>query len=155
MSTEYQPNAVVIARLKELFDKVDEDKSGEIYYPEMVKMMKEMNLKNPEFFTVLLWYICNKSEDNSMKLDEFKLLMLNLPKIEKFPQLISDMVFAKLDADESGTVEVEELYKLFKDLNHICSFEHVKLIFQDFDKDNNGSLDRREFRKFIATISRT
>lgn len=154
MNPDRAPNAEVLARLKELFDEVDEDKSGAIDYPEMIKMLKEMNLKNPEFFTVILWYILNKTEKDSLKYDEFKAVMLNLDSIDKLPQFLSRLVFVKLDTDDSGTVELAEFFELFKDLNQICSFEETKKIFDHYDKDKTGSLDYKEFKRFFAAVSK-
>lgn len=153
MEPEGQQNGDVLTKLKELFDEVDEDKSGAIDYPEMIKLLEKINIQNPSFLTILFWYSLNKEEDESMSYDDFKAIMNSCKSLDELPTLISKLVFVKIDADHSGTIELDEFFQLFAKFDHICPIEKIKKCFQHYDKDKSGSLEYNEFKRFLRRIT--
>lgn len=54
-------------------------------------------------------------------------------------------MFTEFDKNESGSVDVHELFQILQKFNYNSSFENVKQVFEDFDLDNNGQIDFDEF----------
>ncbi|EAX99763.1 EF hand family protein [Trichomonas vaginalis G3] len=152
---ETEANEEVLKQLKELFDMVDKDNSGAIDYHEMCYFLNELGIKSPSFFSVLIWYITDKNGDDLLSYDEFKVLVLNLPKIEKLPEFVATLAFIKLDKDHSNSLDLDEMTKLFNDLNNHISKEEIIKIFNHFDKDHSGTIDLKEFKRFIRRIAKT
>lgn len=147
MPKEVDPN--VLAALKDLFDEVDSDKSGAIDFPEMIEMLKELNIKNPDFFTTLIWFLLKKEVNASLSFEEFKVFFLGLKHVDHIPDIIAKMLFISLDTDHSGSVELNEFMVLLQNLAVMCPFERMKEIFNSCDKDKSGSLELKEFKRFI------
>ena len=50
-------------------------------------------------------------------------------------------MFRNLDADDSGTLSLSELYQLLKSLNIECTEAEVKRQMDSFDDDASGCLE--------------
>ena len=64
--------------------------------------------------------------------------------------------FKKFDADKSGSLEIPELYDVLQEigvnLDQDTFDEYVEALMDDYDEDNSGTLDFREFRKFYDQV---
>ena len=64
--------------------------------------------------------------------------------------------FKKFDTDKSGSLEIPELYDVLKEigvnLDQDTFDEYVEALMEDYDEDNSGTLDFREFRKFYDQV---
>jgi Ca2+-binding EF-hand superfamily protein len=60
--------------------------------------------------------------------------------------------FSKADTNNSGSLNLQEVKKLMKDLNIFIEDERAQQIFNEFDRDNSGTIDRREFEKLVDRI---
>lgn len=56
-----------------------------------------------------------------------------------------DEVFDTVDADRSGTVEVDEFATLVDDLLNIKDTDQVNMLFAEIDKDSKGYISRKDF----------
>lgn len=61
-----------------------------------------------------------------------------------------DDCFELLDADDSGTLDPDELLKAFQMLGVSASKAHVVRLMEQIDADGNGELDQQEFRALMA-----
>ena len=57
--------------------------------------------------------------------------------------------FDKFDADGGGTIEIEELTNVLKNMGQDPSPEELKAIIDVIDQDGNGELDFEEFLKLL------
>lgn len=60
--------------------------------------------------------------------------------------------FSKADTNKSGNLNFEEVKKLMKDLNIYLEEQEARQIFNEFDSDRSGSIDRREFERLVERI---
>eukprot|EP00236_Picocystis_salinarum_P005536 CAMPEP_0113930058 /NCGR_PEP_ID=MMETSP1159-20121227/5714_1 /TAXON_ID=88271 /ORGANISM="Picocystis salinarum" /LENGTH=229 /DNA_ID=CAMNT_0000930749 /DNA_START=42 /DNA_END=728 /DNA_ORIENTATION=- /assembly_acc=CAM_ASM_000767 len=61
-----------------------------------------------------------------------------------------DDCFELLDADDSGTLDPDELLRAFQMLGVSASKAHVVRLMEQIDADGNGELDQQEFRALMA-----
>ncbi|CAK9030007.1 Uncharacterized WD repeat-containing protein alr3466 [Durusdinium trenchii] len=62
-------------------------------------------------------------------------------------------VFQRIDLDNSGTLELEELETAARELGVKCSKNSLKKVFKLIDIDQSGSIDFDEFSIFFAKVS--
>eukprot|EP00438_Fugacium_kawagutii_P002145 Skav218495 [mRNA] locus=scaffold538:1368413:1375319:- [translate_table: standard] len=62
-------------------------------------------------------------------------------------------VFRRIDLDNSGTLELEELETAARELGVRCSKNSLKKVFKLIDLDESGSIDFEEFSIFFAKVS--
>ena len=64
--------------------------------------------------------------------------------------------FKKFDTDKSGSLEIPELYNVLKeigvDLDRDTFDEYADALMEDYDEDDSGTLDFREFHKFYNQV---
>ena len=64
--------------------------------------------------------------------------------------------FKKFDTDKSGSLEIPELYDVLKevgvDLDRDTFDEYAEALMEDYDEDDSGTLDFREFHKFYNQV---
>ena len=70
----------------------------------------------------------------------------------------ADTIFVKHDANQSGYLDVNEIYPAICEVFALCglplpSHSDVLLLMKNFDKDGNGLLDKGEFRSFLLLIN--
>lgn len=143
----------VQSTLKELFEAVDTDHSGALDYNEVVTMLNELGIKQSEVNTTLLWYVADKDENGVLTYDEFYALMTDLPSIVQIPDFLSELVFDKIDTDNSGSIGVSEVKNMLRSLGINVSWDQAEQILNSFDEDQNGTLELDEFRRFMRIIT--
>jgi sodium/potassium/calcium exchanger 2 len=62
-----------------------------------------------------------------------------------------DTVFKKIDTDNSGAIDREELKQLFLELGHEISDDEFDQVFQALDLDGNGTICEEEFAKWYIS----
>ncbi|KFK24927.1 hypothetical protein AALP_AA8G042900 [Arabis alpina] len=130
-----------IAGLKEMFNMIDADNSGQITFEELKAGLKRVgaNLKESEILDLMQ----AADVDNSGTIDykEFIAATLHLNKIEREDHLFA--AFTYFDKDGSGYITPDEL-------QHACEefgVEDVRIeeMMRDVDQDNDGRIDYNEF----------
>ncbi|ACO63987.1 predicted protein, partial [Micromonas commoda] len=142
-------------RVKAAFDAFDADGSGELEVDELREVMAHLGLEltKGEFDHYVAALMQDYDVDNSGSLDFWE--------FEKFYEqcLASDdlraavhAAFKKFDTDKSGSLEIPELYNVLKeigvDLDRDTFDEYADALMEDYDEDDSGTLDFREFHKF-------
>lgn len=102
-----------------MFAEVDADGSGEIEFPEFLKIMASRGLK-------------------AIGLD------LSTARIAEFKE-----AFALLDEDGSGTISSEELYMMMKQLGQNPTEEEMDAMIAEVDDDGSGEIEFPEFLKLM------
>jgi hypothetical protein len=57
---------------------------------------------------------------------------------------IRQLFFAH-DSDKSGSLEIDELHQLLRELGHLCLPDETLRIMSQMDADGDGKIDREEF----------
>ncbi|XP_071709665.1 calcium-dependent protein kinase 1-like [Rutidosis leptorrhynchoides] len=129
-----------IAGLKQMFQMIDVDNSGQITFDELKAGLKRVgaNLKESE-----IYYLMQAADvDNSGTIDygEFVAATLHMNKIEKENHLFA--AFSYFDKDGSGYITADELQHACEKFGIDARFEDL---IQDVDQDNDGRIDYNEF----------
>ncbi|CAA7033892.1 unnamed protein product [Microthlaspi erraticum] len=130
-----------IAGLKEMFNMIDADKSGQITFEELKAGLKRVgaNLKESEILDLMQ----AADVDNSGTIDykEFIAATLHLNKIEREDHLFA--AFTYFDKDGSGYITPDELQQACEEFG----VEDVRIeeMMRDVDQDNDGRIDYNEF----------
>ncbi|KAL1201416.1 Calcium-dependent protein kinase 1 [Cardamine amara subsp. amara] len=130
-----------IAGLKEMFNMIDADNSGQITFEELKAGLKRVgaNLKESEILDLMQ----AADVDNSGTIDykEFIAATLHLNKIEREDHLFA--AFTYFDKDGSGYITPDELQQACEEFG----VEDVRIeeMMCDVDQDNDGKIDYNEF----------
>ncbi|KAJ0266401.1 Calcium-dependent protein kinase 1 [Hirschfeldia incana] len=130
-----------IAGLKEMFNMIDADQSGQITFEELKAGLKRVgaNLKESEILDLMQ----AADVDNSGTIDykEFIAATLHLNKIEREDHLFA--AFTYFDKDGSGYITPDELQQACEEFG----VEDVRIeeMMGDVDQDNDGRIDYKEF----------
>ncbi|CAN8237270.1 unnamed protein product [Cochlearia groenlandica] len=130
-----------IAGLKEMFNMIDADNSGQITFEELKAGLKRVgaNLKESEILDLMQ----AADVDNSGTIDykEFIAATLHLNKIERQDHLFA--AFTYFDKDGSGYITPDELQQACEEFG----VEDVRIeeLMRDVDQDNDGRIDYNEF----------
>lgn len=73
-------------------------------------------------------------------------------KVDVGNERVALKAWTKADTNNSGNLNLEEVKKLMKSLNICVNDLEVKQIFDVFDVDKSGSIDKKEFEKLIETL---
>lgn len=161
-----------VQKLRETFDKVDEDGSGEIEFLEFKQLMDDLHGNLTADKTRKLFTVFDKSGSGSLTYEEFqKMLFPESTNIagasaeEEAAQLLEKvrlgiqkkgtsseklrMIFNQLDRDGSGELEFEEFGKLIEMVHSAVPQEKQHHLFGLFDKDGQGSIDFNQFKRTL------
>ncbi|KAF9583677.1 hypothetical protein BGW38_008881 [Lunasporangiospora selenospora] len=61
-------------------------------------------------------------------------------------------VFDRYDKDNNGTVSISELYAMANDLGQASSKTDIEYVISQFDTNNDGVLDFKEFSELITLL---
>lgn len=75
----------------------------------------------------------------------------------KFINKFADLIFEKYDANNSGYLDVREIYPAICEIYNLNkkaypSYEQVLLIMKSYDDDGNGLIDKLEFRNILLNL---
>ncbi|KAG9132790.1 hypothetical protein Leryth_014060 [Lithospermum erythrorhizon] len=130
-----------IAGLKQMFEMIDTDNSGQITFEELKVGLKRVgaNLKESDIYDLMQ----AADIDNSGTIDygEFLAATLHLNKVEREDHIYA--AFSYFDKDGSGYITADELQEACKEFG----IEDISLeeMIRDVDQDNDGRIDYNEF----------
>ena len=124
--------------------------------------------KDAKFKEVVIAYISLNFSDQSVEKNARKIFMeMTVGKdkhflitkdifVEKMGQICRDLskkeledLFDKMDENETGNIEYEELIRALTDKEKLLSDKNLKEAFSFFDKDNNGSITWNEIAEIV------
>ena len=124
--------------------------------------------KDAKFKEVVIAYISLNFSDQSVEKNARKIFMeMTVGKdkhflitkdifVEKMGQICRDLskkeledLFDKMDENETGNIEYEELIRALTDKEKLLSDKNLKEAFAFFDKDNNGSITWNEIAEIV------
>ncbi|KAK9986514.1 hypothetical protein SO802_031465 [Lithocarpus litseifolius] len=130
-----------IAGLKEMFNVIDADNSGQITFEELKDGLKRFgaNLNESEIHDLMQ----AADVDNSGTIDygEFIAATLHLNKVEREDHLFA--AFSYFDKDGSGYITQDELQQACEEFG--IEDAHLEEIIREVDQDNDGRIDYNEF----------
>ena len=131
-----------VAGLKELFKQIDADSSGNITIEELREAMKKDNspLQDSEIMDLL--EAADVDGDGTIDYEEFLAATLQASRLNTDENLKA--AFEHFDADGSGQITKDELMQALKNIKGL-SEEHINVIVEDVDRDDNGEIDYAEF----------
>ncbi|KAL8152386.1 hypothetical protein V2J09_010146 [Rumex salicifolius] len=136
-----------IAGLKEMFNMIDTDNSGQITFEELKEGLKKFgaDLEESEIHDLMQ----AADVDNSGTIDhgEFIAAMLHLNRLDKEDHLFA--AFSFFDKDGSGYITKDELQQACQQFG-IEEF-HLEDIIREVDQDNDGRID---YNEFVAMMQR-
>lgn len=141
--------------VKSLFAKYDVDGSGRLQRKELMQLLRDdlgMDAKQSEAMAMVV----DKDGSGSVSFDEFFQWIRDRKGLETvndstkyhYTRKAVEM-FKKYDKDASGTIEVNELQQLLKDVEYKHSLESA---LEVLDKDGNGKISFPEFLKWLNWI---
>ncbi|KAI7810086.1 solute carrier family 25 member 24, like isoform X2 [Triplophysa rosa] len=127
---------------RSLFDKLVKNKDGFISVEELHSEMRRIGVVPicEKAQAILSKYDQNK--DGRLSYQEFLIYMMDREKTWKID-------FHALDRNKSGTIDLEDIMTLFKELGLLISKHNAKKIIQMMDEDNSMTVDWEEFLQHI------
>ncbi|KAK8834591.1 hypothetical protein M9Y10_036386 [Tritrichomonas musculus] len=137
------------ADLRKLFNALDQDNNGILDEEELKVLLS--NLGMPESYANLCLILVgnSKSEVNFKQFQDFLAILL-LYKNDK-PKFL-DNVFHCLDADDSGYLDIDEVFAFLHILGLNCSIKEALEILQIHDDNSDLKLNEKEFCNLIEGI---
>ena len=136
-----------LSELREIFDQIDADKSGEIDKYELRNYLDQLfqKEKDGERFPDELWplvsFLCgSEEEDSEINFDEFVVFYDIIRKLDDKPNSAFKLLFEKIDLDGNKTVELDEFMLLAKILALNLSEQDLTTLFNSMDEDGSGHL---------------
>lgn len=135
-----------LEQLKQEFDSIDTDHSGELDLNELIKFM-DLNGFQSEFANVAV-KIFDIDGNGQISFDEFVNFAKALARLEVEPDLLHKMLFEVLDKDKSGDLDSEEIHSFFNCFSsEPITDEDVNNIIENLDEDGDGKLSYTELMK--------
>jgi len=148
----------------EVFNTYDVDHKGSINAKELATVLKTIGQGCSPQDIKQVYSILEKDESHSIEFEEFLQLMryfypwkvlefkhnflepaIKFPEFNKTELYVFLDMFREFDEDDSGTISIYELDKLFKSMGQGCSQEKLEKIMKEYDAHQTGELDWPEF----------
>ncbi|KAJ4970781.1 hypothetical protein NE237_003880 [Protea cynaroides] len=130
-----------IAGLKEMFNMIDTDHSGQITFEELKAGLERAgsNLKESEIYALM--QAADIDNNGTIDYGEFLAATLHMNKLDREDHLFA--AFSYFDKDGSGYITKDELQQACEDFG----IENVTLddLIREVDQDNDGHIDYSEF----------
>jgi Ca2+-binding EF-hand superfamily protein len=130
--------------LKELFNKCDTDKTGNINRKELNVLLKQAGYNLSAKQTELLYRMCDEDGSGTIELDDFLSLILFI--------IWAQILFANTDTDGNDVIEFVEFKSLLDDLGIPLPASEVKKDFDELDVDKDGTLKFEEYLELIFAL---
>ncbi|OHT05581.1 hypothetical protein TRFO_26657 [Tritrichomonas foetus] len=129
-----------IESLREVFEKIDKDGSGELDSNEL-SIFLENHFPLPKKMIPIAFRVCDKDNSGTIGFDEF-LNFFNILQTLKSDDPIPAyrMLFGAIDVEIKNSLDVNQLLEFCLFANHPISQEEAQQIIQEHDSDGDGRL---------------
>ncbi|KAH9505113.1 hypothetical protein Btru_059583 [Bulinus truncatus] len=129
----------------QFFRHADKDNSGSISFQELVGVFRQCGYNAPESDLKELFKFIDTNNDNTVSLEELKLVLSKQPPKQKRE---SDMraAFREIDRDGSGTISAKELQDFLAKQGYT---DDVKSVIAHADKNGDGYINFEEFLSLL------
>jgi len=131
-----------------VFEKVDTDGSGKIDLEELQDNIEIMGVQVTAKELKQLALHVDKDQDG-IDFDEFLDLVQHFHDLEV---LNLKKTFAQFDRDRSGTIDMEEAFKVFQEAGAALSDAEIRGLMKDADVNEDGVVDFHEFVHLMTVI---
>ncbi|XP_016368774.1 calcium-binding mitochondrial carrier protein SCaMC-1-B-like [Sinocyclocheilus rhinocerous] len=125
-----------------LFDKLDKNKDGFISTEELQSEMRRIGVEPVCEKVQAIMSSYDQNEDGRLSYQEFLIYMMDKEKKWKID-------FHALDRNKCGSIDLEDIMSLFKELGLVISKPNAKRIIQMMDEDNSMTVDWEEFLQHV------
>jgi Ca2+-binding EF-hand superfamily protein len=139
--------------LSELFNLIDEDKSGEVSTDELLAFLTKVNGDGSEKDVGLVVSRMIPAGGNSVSFDAFSRVLgaFESPKMDPHDPKFIDLLFDMFDKDKSGDLNMGEVVGQLTALGAWNSRE-VTQLFLTMDTDDSGEVSKEEFTEFVQQV---
>ena len=143
MSTAKQEEA-----LKQAFDKIDTDKSGNLDHEEIREFLKEVGME--EDYDKLIIKVFDKDNNDGISFEEFKEYIAVMQDLEKDPSKLFRKLFEKIDGDGNNQLSADEMVEFCKYLRVDMTLEEAAEVIAEIDDDGSGTIDFDELCRALG-----
>ena len=135
-----------IKEMKNMFDKIDTDKSGKLDQEELSQFMAQIEI--PEEFASFCHFLLSDA-DGLITFDSFLNFIPLVRQLETDPLAIFRHVFDKLDTDKNGTLDFQEFLAFGKLINSNDE-KGLREAFDECDENHDNKLTFEELVKALG-----
>ena len=128
-----------LQELREAFNKIDEDGSGELDEDEIKGFLRSVGME--EDYAGLIKKIFDTDGNGLVSFDEFKDYINALREHETDSKKLFRMLFKAIDEDNSGTIDANEMVEFCGYLHVDMTKEDAEEAIKEIDADGNGRID--------------
>jgi Ca2+-binding EF-hand superfamily protein len=138
--------------MMDVFDKFDQDLSGNISAEEFARVLKYMGFNPPDEMVAELIRLADSDQSGEIDKDEFPGAMRIYTELQtkQFRR-----VFESFDMDGSGSMDTNEVYDCVKMLGWFPTEETIQEAVEEVDKDGTGEISFDEFFSLMKFIRKT
>ena len=140
-------NAKEFQALREQFEKLDVDHTGNVDAEELSNALKKSNLNLPYDRIEAIIKEIDSSGNNTIKYSEFLAATMSARKLLNENRLL--MLFKEFDTDDSGYITRENLEEAFTKLEKPLTKAEINTIIEEHDDSRDGKISFDEFCKML------
>jgi len=139
--------------LKEMFDLIDDDKSGEVSKEELSAFLTKVNGDNSEKDVAKVVSLMIPDGGERVAFDAFSRVLgaFDSPNMNPNDPKFVDLLFEMFDQDKSGNLSMSEVVTQLTTLGAWSSRE-VTQLFLTMDTDDSGEVSKEEFVEFVQQV---
>ncbi|KAF9451587.1 calmodulin-A [Macrolepiota fuliginosa MF-IS2] len=141
-----------ISAYRDSFQLFDKDGNGAISPQELTDVMRDLGQTPTEAELKVIMRDLDTNKDGNIDFSEFLCLMSARSKVSRTGKVDDNEdeireTFKVFDKDGNGSINLEELKTVMKNLGVKVTDEECKMMMKEADEDGNGVVDFNEFRR--------
>ncbi|CAL6033972.1 EF_hand domain-containing protein [Hexamita inflata] len=136
---------------KQIFDTIDADRSGKIDRNELQKALALMQLDMDKETIDQMLHLVDQDNDGQMDFEEFCIFVNVCENAD--PETPASVLFYAADLDYSGSIDRQELIKIFQKIDVNINKQQSEQIMADAADNADGSISYPMFLKLMDAMS--
>lgn len=132
-----------------LYNALDDDGNGLLDEDELKVLMRKLGMPESYAKLCMIFVAKGKTQINFKNFKDFLAILL-LYKADK-PKFL-DLVFECMDQDDSGRLDLKEVFIFLRILGIECTVQQAIKILHAADEDSNMELDKQEFATLVEAL---